>query len=358
MSRVNYQTRYAEGRALLRTREQRLLYVALAIALVAAPFVMPTFYVGEASFIFIMCIASLGLMTLTGFTGQVSLGQAAFLSIGAYTHAQLLTLGLPLPLSLLAAGTAAGLAGLLVGLPAIRVSGLHLAVVTLAFAIVTEHVIGRWKSVTGGHSGLAVPDPVLFGLSLGAPRPFYFLCLAVLALVLWLLLNLMRSATGRAFVGVRDSEAAAQGLGIHVARTKVLAFVISATVSGVAGALLAHQTQFITPEGFGLALSLQLVLMVFIGGMGSLRGAILGALLIGMLPSLISLMKPLLPARIGSQFGLELFVYGAVLVFFVLLEPRGINGRWLRIRGALAEFPLRQRAGFKRQKAYMRSERA
>ena len=358
MSRDHCQTRYAEGRALLRTREQRLLYGALAVALVAAPFAIPTFYVGEASFIFIMCIASLGLMTLTGFTGQVSLGQAAFLSIGAYTHAQLLTLGLPLPLSLLAAGTAAGLAGLLVGLPAIRVSGLHLAVVTLAFAIVTEHVVGRWKSVTGGHSGLAVPDPVLFGLSLGAPRPFYYLCLAVLALVLWLLLNLMRSATGRAFVGVRDSEAAAQGLGIHVARTKVLAFVISASVSGVAGALLAHQTQFITPEGFGLALSLQLVLMVFIGGMGSLRGAIFGALLIGMLPSLISLMKPLLPARIGSQFGLELFVYGAVLVFFVLLEPRGLNGRWLRIRGALAEFPLRQRAGFKRQKAYMRSERA
>ena len=357
MSRGNYQASYAEGRALLRTREQRLLYGALAAVLVVAPFAIPTFYVGEASFIFIMCIASLGLMTLTGFTGQVSLGQAAFLGIGAYTHAQLLTLGLPLPLSLLAAACTAGLAGLAVGLPAIRVSGLHLAVVTLAFAIVTEHVAGRWKSVTGGHSGLAVPDPVLFGFSLGGPLPFYFLCLAMLALVLWLLLNLTRSATGRAFVGVRDSEAAAQGLGIHVARTKVLAFVISAAVSGLAGALLAHQTQFITPESFGLALSLQLVLMVFIGGMGSLRGAILGALLIGMLPSLISLAKPLLPARIGSQFGLELFVYGAVLVFFVLLEPRGIDGRWVRIRSALDACPLRRRGGFRRQKAYMRSER-
>lgn len=355
---IDYQTSYADGRALLRTREQRWLYGALAVALVAAPFALPTFYVGEATFVFIMCIASLGLMTLTGFTGQVSLGQAAFLALGAYTHTQLLTLGLPLPLSLLAAAAVAGLAGLLVGLPAIRVSGLHLAVVTLAFAIVTEHVLGRWKSVTGGHSGLAVPDPMLFGLNLGGPRAFYFLCLVLLVGVLWLLLNLLRSATGRAFVGVRDSEAAAQGLGIHVARTKVLAFVISAAVSGLAGALLAHQTQFITPESFGLALSLQLVLMVFIGGMGSLRGAILGALLIGMLPSLISLMKPLLPARIGSQFGLELFVYGAVLVFFVLLEPRGINGRWLRIRDALDQFPLRRRGGFRRQKSYMRSERA
>lgn len=357
MSAARYQTDYAQGRALLRTRRDAAMYALLAALLLGAPFVLPTFYIGEAAFIFIMCIASLGLMTLTGFTGQVSLGQAAFVGIGAYTHAQLLVAGVPLPLSLLAAGAMAGAAGLLVGLPAIRVSGLHLAVVTLAFAIVTEHVVGRWEAVTGGHNGLSVPEPMLFGFGLGAPRPFYFLCLAILAGVLWLLLNLMRSATGRAFVGVRDSEAAAQGLGIHVARTKVLAFVISAAVSGLAGALLAHQTQFITPESFGLALSLQLVLMVFIGGMGSLRGAIFGALLIGMLPSFISLLKPWLPARIAGQFGLELFVYGAVLVFFVLLEPRGINGRWVRIRDAVAEFPLRERAGFGRQKAYMRSER-
>jgi branched-chain amino acid transport system permease protein len=357
MSGVHYQTSYDQGRALLRTRGQTAMYALLAMVLLAAPFALPTFYVGEASFIFIMCIASLGLMVLTGFTGQVSLGQAAFLGIGAYTHAQLLVAGVPLPISLMAAGAMAGAAGMLVGLPAIRVSGLHLAVVTLAFAIVTEHVVGRWEAVTGGHNGLSVPEPQIFGLGLGAPRPFYFLCLAILTLVLWLLLNLMRSGAGRAFVGVRDSEAAAQGLGIHVARTKVLAFVISATVSGLAGALLAHQTQFLTPEGFGLALSLQLVLMVFIGGLGSLRGAIFGAVLIGMLPSAISLLKPLLPARIGSQFGLELFVYGAVLVFFVLLEPRGINGRWVRMRDALAQFPLRERVGFGRQKAYMRSER-
>lgn len=349
---------YDQGRALLRTPVQRWTYGALAMLLLALPWVIPTFYVGEAAYIFIMCIASLGLMTLTGFTGQVSLGQAAFLSIGAYTQAQLLANGVPLPVSLLGAGLCAGFVGLLIGLPAIRVSGLHLAIVTLAFAIVTEHVMGRWTAFTGGHSGMAVPEPMLLGHSLAQPLPFYYLCLAVLVIVLLLLLNLMRSATGRAFVGVRDSEAAAQGLGIRVARTKVVAFVISAMVSGVAGALLAHQIQFITPEAFGLMLSLQLVLMVFIGGMGSLRGAILGALLIGMLPSLISLFKEVLPARIGNQFGLELFVYGAVLVFFVLLEPRGLNGRWLRIRSALDEFPLLSRTAVRRQKSYMRSERA
>jgi branched-chain amino acid transport system permease protein len=358
MTAVGYQTDYAQTRALVRTRTQRDLCIALAGALVLAPFVMPTFYVGEISFIFILCIASLGLMMLTGFTGQVSLGQAAFLSIGAYSHTLLLTAGLPLPAALLIAGACAGVAGVAIGLPAIRVSGLHLAVVTLAFSILTEHAIGRWKSLTGGHSGLAVPDPMLFGYSLGSPIAFYFLCLALLAAVLLALLNLLRSATGRAFIGVRDSEAAAQGLGIHVAQTKVFAFGLSAFISGIAGALLAHQTQFITPETFGLALSLQLVLMVFIGGLGSLRGAIFGAFLIGLLPSLISFCKPMLPARIANQFGLELFIYGAVLVFFVLLEPKGLNGRWVRISNALGDFPFSRRSPVRRQKSYMRSERA
>jgi branched-chain amino acid transport system permease protein len=211
--------------------------------------------------------------------------------------------------------------------------------------------------VTGGHSGLAVPEPALFGFGLSSPRAFYFLCLVVLVVVLLLLVNLMRSATGRAFIGIRDSEAAAQGLGIAVARTKVLAFSLSAGISGLAGALLAHQMQHITPEAFGLALSLQLVLMVFIGGLGSLRGAILGAVLIGLLPSFISALKETLPARLGAQFGLELFVYGAVLTFFVLLEPAGLNGRWIRIRKVLAEFPWVRSSRAHRTKTYMRSER-
>jgi len=354
---ARYETGFGEARQLLRSPTDRIAYGLLALALIAAPWVLPPYYTGEAAFILIMCIASLGLMMLTGFTGQVSLGQSAFVAIGAYIHALLLTLGVPLPLSLLLAAGGAALGGLLVGMPAIRVSGLHLAMVTMAFAIVTEHVLGRWKAVTGGHSGLAVPDPALLGFSLGGPRAFYFLCLLVLVTVLLLLVNLTRSATGRAFIGIRDSEAAAQGLGIAVARTKVLAFSLSAGISGLAGALLAHQMQHITPEAFGLALSLQLVLMVFIGGLGSLRGAILGAVLIGLLPSFISALKEELPARLGAQFGLELFVYGAVLTFFVLLEPAGLNGRWIRIRHVLAEFPWVRTSSIHRTKTYMRSER-
>lgn len=354
---ARYETGFDEARQLLRSGSGRLVYGLLALALVAAPWVLPTYYIGEATFILIMCVASLGLMMLTGFTGQASLGQSAFVGIGAYIHVVLLTSGMPFPLSLLLAAVGAAAAGLLVGMPAIRVSGLHLAMVTMAFAIVTEHVLGRWKSVTAGHSGLPVPEPALFGFSLGGTRPFYFLCLFVLVIVLLLLVNLMRAATGRAFIGIRDSEAAAQGLGIDVARTKVIAFSLSAGISGLAGALLAHQMQHITPEAFGLALSLQLVLMVFIGGLGSLRGAILGAVLIGLLPSFISALKDALPAKVGAQFGLELFVYGAVLTFFVLLEPGGLNARWVRIRKVLGDFPWVRTSSIHRTKVYMKSER-
>lgn len=354
---TRYETGFDQARQLLRSRADRVAYGLLALTLVAAPWVLPNYYIGEATFILIMCVASLGLMMLTGFTGQTSLGQSAFVGIGAYVHVVLLTNGMPFPVSLLLAAAGAGTAGLLVGMPAIRVSGLHLAMVTMAFAIVTEHVLGRWKSVTAGHSGLPVPDPAIFGFSLGGPRPFYFVCLVVLVLALLLLVNLMRSATGRAFIGIRDSEAAAQGLGIDVARTKVIAFSLSAGISGLAGALLAHQMQHITPEAFGLALSLQLVLMVFIGGLGSLRGAILGAVLIGLLPSFISALKDALPARVGAQFGLELFVYGAVLTFFVLLEPGGLNARWVRIRKVLGEFPWVRTSSIHRTKVYMKSER-
>ena len=211
--------------------------------------------------------------------------------------------------------------------------------VTLAFSIIVEQIIGRWKSVTGGFTGIPVPPPRVFGFDLGAQRPFYYLCLAVLVLVLLALINLLRGHAGRAFVGVRDSEAAALSLGIWVAGYKVLAFAISAGVTGIAGALFAHHVQFVTPEGFSLLLSLELVMMVMIGGLGSLRGAIFGAMFISLLPTCISAMKPMLPDRIATQFGLEIFVFGLVLALFILFEPTGLNGRWIKLKVAVQCLP-------------------
>lgn len=355
--RARYLTRYAQAQDLLPHTPGRVAYALLALLLVALPFVATRFIVGELSYLFIGAIASLGLMLLTGYTGQVSLGHAAFMAVGAYTQAVLLTRGVPLPLALAAAGLLSAGVGALLGLPAIRVSGLYLAMVTLAFSVLVTHVAGHWASVTGGFTGLAVPAPALAGVSLGTPVAFYFLCLGVLVVVMAALINLTRSSLGRALVGVRDSEAASYALGLPVRRIKVLAFAGSAGITGLAGALMAHHLQYLTPDAFTLLLSMELVLMVVIGGLGSLRGAVLGALLIGLLPAFISRLKPLLPDGVAKQFGLETFVFGLVLALFVLFEPTGLNGRWLKLRALFETFPLYRRDTFRRGKRYMKSER-
>ncbi len=355
--RFDYHIRYRDRFPLFRNPLERGLYLGLLALLCVVPFAATPFMLGELSYVFILCIASLGLMTLAGFTGQVSLGHAAFVAIGAYAQAWFLGKGLPLVLSLPAAAGVSALAGLLVGIPAIRISGLYLAMVTLAFSIIVEQVIGRWSSVTGGFTGLPVPDARFLSLDLGKPLPFYFFCLGMLVLVILALRNLMRSGLGRAFIGVRESEAASYALGISVDRVKATAFALSAGITGLAGAVLAHHLKYLTPDGFTLLLSLELVLMVVIGGLGSLRGAVLGAILISMLPSVISRAKTFLPDSVAKQFGMEIFTFGLVLALFVLFEPTGLNGRWLKVRAFLESFPLYRKDTFKRNKRYMKSER-
>ena len=355
--RFDYDTSYRDTQRLLRHTAGRVAYGLLGLALLAAPALLSNFFIGEASSLFISCVMALGLMVLTGYTGQVSLGHAAFVAIGAYAEIGLLGLGVPFPLALLLSAAAACVAGVVIGLPAIRVSGLYLAMVTLAFSLVVEQAIGRWNSVTGGYGGIAVPDAEVFGVNVGGLIGFYYVCLAVLALVTLGLMNVTRGQIGRAFVGIRDSEAAAHALGIWVPGYKVLAFAASAGITGLGGALLAHQVQYVTPEAFSLNLSMELTLMVVVGGLGSLRGAILGAALISLLPTLISRVKAVLPAVIGSQFGIETFVFGFVLAFFVLFEPTGLNGRWIKLRTLFETFPLYRRATFVRGKSYAKSER-
>lgn len=355
--RFDYHTKYREGFALWRSPFDRNLYALLLLVLCAMPWIITPFMLGEMAYVFILCVASLGLMSLTGLTGQVSLGHAAFIGIGAYGHAWFMSKGLPLPLSMIMAAMLSASAGLLVGIPATRVSGLYLAMVTLAFAIIVEQIIGHWSSVTGGFTGLSVPDPEFMGLSLGGSKAFYYFCLVILVLVIVALLNILRSGIGRALIGVRESEAASYALGIPVERMKAGAFALSAGITGLAGSMLAHHLKYLTPDGFTLLLSLELVLMVVIGGLGSMRGAVLGAVLISLLPTAISRIKPFLPDAVGTKFGLETFIFGLVLAFFVLYEPMGLNGRWIKFRSFLESFPFYRKDTFKRNKRYMKSER-
>jgi branched-chain amino acid transport system permease protein len=247
--------------------------------------------------------------------------------------------------------------GIVVGLPALRVRGIYLAIATMAFGFIVEEVITRWEHVTGGNSGLQVAAPEILGFKFTSTASIYYLCLAFAIATTLFVLNLLRSPTGRAFVAIRDSEISAQSMGISLARYKTTAFAISAFLTGVAGALYAHQIRFITPEQFTIFQSIELLLMIVIGGLGSIHGAFFGAAFVIALPQLISGVTAFLPESIASATGLRPVVFGLVMILIVLAEPLGIYGRWLKVRTYLQSFPFYRRGMFRRQKAFQKSER-
>jgi branched-chain amino acid transport system permease protein len=355
--RFHFKTDYNQDVRLFKDGVQVFWYVLLAVALLALPLLLPEYLVGQMVFILIYCIIGLGLMLLIGFTGQISLGHAAFLAVGAYTEALLQSKGVPFAVSLVAAALLSGLAGILVGLPALRLKGIYLAIATMAFGFIVEEGITRWEHVTGGNSGKQLKQIDFFGAMIDSDARFYYLCLGITAIILLGMINLMRSPTGRAFVAIRDSEISAQSMGIHLARYKTVAFALSAMLTGVAGALYAHKLQFISPEQFNLLVSIEMATLVFIGGLGSFHGAIFGAAFIIALPQVIVFMKDYLPAVIGQQTGLQPTIFGLILIGFLLFEPLGIYGRWVKIRTYFSLFPFYRRGMFRRQKAYMKSDR-
>jgi branched-chain amino acid transport system permease protein len=377
--RFLFKTSYGQDLALFRDGVQRNCYIALLAALLVLPRLVPE-YVGDLSLVFIYGLCGLSLMVLTGYTGLVSLGHAAFLGIGAYAHVYLSQdLGMPWIVSVALAVTVTAAAGVLVGLPALRMTGVYLAIATLAFALIIQEVFTRWERVTHGLKGKPVQKVVLFGVPLGSDLSFYFLCLALLIGSLWLTANLLRSATGRAWVAIRDSEVAAQSMGVNLAAYKTMAFAYSAAVMGLAGALFAHKIAFLAPDIFSVLLSIQFLLMVVVGGLGSLHGAVFGAIFVAMLPVVISQARDAVPGWVSQPFaafgkdagsavfsavdrfvkqpGLEPGIFGLILVLFILFEPLGIYGRWMKIKVFFSTFPLYKHATFRRQKSYMRSER-
>jgi branched-chain amino acid transport system permease protein len=231
-------------------------------------------------------------------------------------------------------------------------------IATMAFGFIVQEVLTRWESVTRGNLGMTLRSIDFFGVKLNEEWKLYYLALALLVLVLLGVLNLLRAPTGRAFVAIRDSEISAQSMGIHLARYKTVSFALSAAITGLAGALYAHKLQFISPEQFGLILSIELAMMIFIGGIGSLHGAIYGAIFLIALPQLIAVAKDFLPAAVGHRTGLEPTVFGLILVLVIVFEPQGLYGRWLKIRHYLQTFPLYKRDMFRRQRTFMKSERA
>jgi len=355
--RFIFKTEYDQDIRLVKHEGARFWYSALVVVLFLAPWVLPEYWLAQLTFVLIYSIAGLGLMLLAGFTGLFSLGHAAFLGVGAYTEAVLTNAGIPFPVAILGAAGLSAAVGWVVGLPALRVRGIYLGMATLAFGFIVEEGLARWESVTGGNSGLQVKAPSVAGWALSSATEFYVLCLLIAILATLGVLNLLRSPTGRAFVAIRDSEVSAQSMGIHLARYKTLSFALSAALAGVAGALYAHKLQFISPDQFSILQSIDLLLMIVIGGLGSVHGAFLGATFLIAMPQAIAILKDYLPASIGQAPGLQSVIYGAVLVSFVLFEPMGLHGRWLKVRTYLESFPFYRKGMFKRQKSFQKSDR-
>ena len=375
-----FQTNYDQDIRLMRHSGYWWSYGALLLLVVLAPLAVGSYLQSQIVFVFIYAIVGVGLLLLAGFAGQVSLGHAAFLAIGAYTAGYMQRLGVPflvyLPLSVVISGAV----GALVGFPALRLSGIYLVIATIAFGFIVEEVAARWESVTNGNDGLRIRQIELFGWTLNREGyGFYYLCLGLLIAVLVVALNVLRSPTGRAFVAIRDSETAAQSIGVNLAVYKVVAFSISAGMTGLAGCLFAHKLSFISPEMFTLLLSLEFVIVVLIGGVGSLHGAVLGSIFVVMVDPFLTFLKDDVPrtvghlgrtlgyanasalentlAAIGSAAGLKGAIYGVIIILFIVYEPYGLYGRWLKIRLYFELFPLYRKATFRRQKTYVKSDR-
>ena len=352
--RFIFKTSYEQDIRLAKHGGHVFWYGLLLLGLLAAPWLLPEYWLAQLTFILIYGIAGLGLMLLSGYTGQISLGHAAFLGVGAYTQAVLANAGWPFPLAMVGAAVLAAVVGVVVGLPALRVKGIYLAIATLAFGFIVEEGFARWESVTGGNAGLSVQAPSFFGWTIESTHGFYALCLVTAVLATLGIVNLLRAPTGRAFVAIRDSEISAQSMGINLARYKTLSFALSAALAGLAGALYAHKIQFLTPDQFNILQSIDLLLLVVIGGLGSIHGAFLGAIFLIAMPQIIAVGKDY---PVGQSPGLQAVVYGVVLVAFVMFEPHGLYGRWLKMRTWLQLFPFYQRGMFKRQKSFQKSDR-
>ena len=363
--RTLFKTSYDFDIRLVKHSGHALWYGLLVLFALAVPLLFDAFLIGEATSLLIWSIAGMGLMILVGQAGQASLGHAAFLAVGCYANTILQDLvGLPFLVAFPLAGLISGFAGVLLALPTARLHGIYLAIATLAISMLVEDVIILAEPITGGVGGLVAPTVSILGFEFdryGAPGRFYYLVLAVTALIVLAYMNLLRSPLGRAFAAVRDSEISARAMGIDIARAKATAFGLSTAVTGLAGALMGHFAGVFNHESFTLIISIQMLMMVVIGGLGTIHGAFFGVAVVVLLPQAIVFARDFLGALTGAGSvavpGLEAAIFGLILILFILFEPMGIYGRWFKIRTYFELFPFYRRDMFRRQKSYLKTER-
>ena len=351
----NYKKTYQSDMALYPVPLQRNTIIAVIIIFyVLFPLLANEYALNLASLIGIACISAIGLNILTGYTGQISVGHAAFMMVGAYTAAILNTrYGVSFLLCIPAAGIMAALVGSFFGSPSLRVKGLYLAIATLAAQFIIEWVINHWTWVSGGSfSSIYVNPPDLFGWTPATKdaeaimRYKYYIIFVFLAMAVVFALNLVRSPVGRAFVAIRDQDVAAEIIGINIFRYKLTAFAVSSFYAGVGGALYCFFYEVANYESFTLIISIDYLAMIIIGGLGSVLGAIYGAIFISLLPIVLSI--------VGTWFGdtflgganteimanVQVVTFGALIIFFLVVEPEGLNRLYRNIKSYFRVWPF------------------
>ena len=335
---------YIADAALFDSRTQRIWLAVAGALLLLFPFMASDYWLYLACLVSINVAGATGLNILTGYTGLVSLGQAAFMGLGAYTVAIVQARwGTPVLFNLLAGGLVAMLGGIVVGLPSLRVKGLYLAIATIAASFIAHFLFANLR-LTGGTAGLTLQPATVVGVALDTSFRLYWVIVPVTLLMLLGAANLFRTRVGRAFIAIRDRDISAEVLGIPLLRYKLLSFGLSSFYAGVAGGLWAYFFRVVTPESFPLLMSIFFLAAIIVGGMGSILGGILGAVFMTMVPELLKLIVDLLPG--GSELAVFLspvrtMVFGLLIIVFLVFEPQGLAEMWRRLRRFFHLWPFR-----------------
>lgn len=341
-----YNVRYEQDMAIVRTNLQWGWFIVFLISLCLVPFYTSYYITSLIVILAINIIAVQGLNILTGYCGQLSIGHAAFVGVGAYTSAILTTkLGWSFWLALPCAGFTAGIIGLIFGLPSLKVKGLYLAMATLAAQFIIYYVMVHAGGLTGGAEGIVTRAPRLGDIVINSPKSFYYIAIPMCILFTFFAQNLARTRTGRAFVAIRDNDLAAEVMGINLYYHKILAFFIGCFFAGIAGALWAHYTRVATPEAYTIHHSIWYLGMLIVGGMGSTLGAILGTVFIKIIQELIIVYGPIISATfpfIGGQVvsSMGAILFGFIVILFLVYEPRGLAHRWELLKNSYRLMPF------------------
>lgn len=341
----DFKETYLKDEAIFQSLPVKFFLALFFLFLLVFPFVADAYLLYMANMIGFAVIGAVGLNLLTGFTGQISLGHSAFIGVGAYTSAILITrYGLSFWVSLPIAGLVSALAGMIIGLPSFRVKGLYLCIATLASQFIFEFIFVHWESMTNGITGIHIPPPQIGSFKFATEKDFYWITLFFAVLAVGYARNLVRSRMGRAFVAIRDRDLSAEIIGINLLHYKLSSFAISSFYAGITGALWMSFLKVVTPEHFPFILSIQFLAMVIIGGMGSVLGSIFGAVFMTIVPELLSYITGLVKMQAPGyeQFFIPLkeVVFGGLIIVFLIFEPHGLAEIWNRLKNVFRLWPF------------------